>query len=87
MRSVRALAFAVVFLALLVGGAARAQNTSDTQRKLEKVKRELKDVSTQRRRTEGQRGDADRALRDADEQVGRSTRALRETEAKIAKGD
>jgi septal ring factor EnvC (AmiA/AmiB activator) len=85
MRSVRAPAFAIT-LALLAGSGAQAQSTSDTQRKLEKVKRELKDVSTQRRRTEGQRGDADRALRDADEQVGRYTRALREIEAKIAKG-
>jgi septal ring factor EnvC (AmiA/AmiB activator) len=85
MRSVRAPAFAIT-LALLAGSGAQAQSASDTQRKLEKVKRELKDVSTQRRRTEGQRGDADRALRDADEQVGRSTRALREIEAKIAKG-
>ena len=85
MRPVRALAFAIT-LTLLAGSGAQAQSTSDTQRKLEKVKRELKDVSTQRRRTEGQRGDADRALRDADEQVGRSTRTLQETEAKIAKG-
>ena len=79
-------AFAIVLVALLAGGGVQAQGTGDTQRKLEKVKRELKDVAAQRRRTEGQRGDASRALRDADEQVGRSIRALRDTEAKIAKG-
>jgi septal ring factor EnvC (AmiA/AmiB activator) len=79
-------AFAIVLVALLAGGGVQAQGTGDTQRKLEKVKRELKDVAAQRRRTEGQRGDASRALRDADEQVGRSTRALQDTEAKIAKG-
>jgi septal ring factor EnvC (AmiA/AmiB activator) len=79
------LAFAITLTLLAVGGV-QAQGTGDTQRKLEKVKRELKDVSAQRRRTEGQRGDASRALRDADEQVGRSARALQETEAKIARG-
>ena len=79
-------AFAIVLVALLAGSGVQAQVTGDTQRKLEKVKRELKDVAAQRRRTEGQRGDASRALRDADEQVGRSIRALRDTEAKIAKG-
>jgi septal ring factor EnvC (AmiA/AmiB activator) len=79
-------AFAIVLFALLAGSGVQAQGTGDTQRKLEKVKRELKDVAAQRRRTEGQRGDASRALRDADEQVGRSIRALRDTEAKIAKG-
>ena len=39
-----------------------------------------------RRRTEGERGDASRALRNADEQVGRSARALQDTETKIVKG-
>ena len=85
MKTIRALAF-VVALALFAGSGAQAQSTSDTQRKLDKVKRELKDVSAQRHRTEGQRGDASRALRDADERVGRSTRALQDTETKIAKG-
>lgn len=85
MKSIRAFASAIALVALLAGGA-QAQGTSDTQRKLEKVKRELKDVSAQRRRTEGQRGDASRALRNADEQVGRSARALQDTEAKIAQG-
>ena len=39
----------------------------------------------ERRRIEGQRGDASRQLRDADEQVGRSSRALRETETAMAR--
>lgn len=86
MSAMRVFAFGTVFVALLAVSGAQAQGTGDTQRKLEKVKRELKDVSAQRRRTEGQRGDASRALRDADEQVGRSARALQDTEAKIEKG-
>lgn len=85
MISGRALALATA-LALLAGSGVHAQGTSDTQRKLDKLKRELKDVASQRRRTEGQRGDAARALRTADEQVGRSSRALQDTETKIAKG-
>ncbi|MFT3897653.1 MAG: peptidoglycan DD-metalloendopeptidase family protein [Thermomonas sp.] len=83
----RALASGIVFVALLAGSGAQAQDTGDAQRKLEKVKRELKDVSAQRRHTEGQRGDATRALRAADEQVGRSARELKDTEARIAKGE
>lgn len=87
MSAVRALAFGIALVALLAGGATQAQSTGDTQRKLEKVKRELKDVSAQRRRTEGQRGDASRALRAADEQIGRSTRELKDTQARIARGE
>ena len=86
MSAMRASAFGIVVVALLAGSGVQAQGTGDTQRKLEKVKRELKDVSTQRRRTEGERGDASRALRNADEQVGRSARALQDTETKIVKG-
>jgi len=85
MNTGRAFALATA-LALLASSGAHAQGTSDTQRKLDKVKRELKDASAQRRRTEGERGDASRALRDADEQVGRSSRALQDTETKIAQG-
>lgn len=87
MSAVRALAFGIALVALLAGSGAQAQSTSDTQRKLEKVKRELKDVSAQRRRTEGQRGDASRALHAADEQIGRSTRELKDTQARIARGE
>jgi septal ring factor EnvC (AmiA/AmiB activator) len=87
MSAVRALAFGIALVALLAGGATQAQSTGDTQRKLEKVKRELKDVSAQRRRTEGQRGDASRALHAADEQIGRSTRELKDTQARIARGE
>ena len=87
MSAARAFALAIAFAALFPGSAALAQGTGDTQRKLEKVQRELKDAAAQRRRTEGQRGDAGRALRNADEQVGRSTRNLQDTVAKIASGE
>ena len=87
MSAVRALALAFGLAALLAGSGTHAQGTSETQRKLEKLKRELKDVAAQRRRTEGQRGDASRGLRAADEQVGRSARELQDTESRIAKGE
>lgn len=73
-------------LALLLGIAlaAHAQVSRDTQRKLDSVRQELKQVAAERRRIEGQRGAASRELRAADERVGASTRALRETEAQLA---
>lgn len=74
-------------LALLAGAGAHAQESGEAQRKLEKVKRELRATAAERRRTEGQRGEATRALREADEQVGRSTRELKATEARIAEGE
>jgi septal ring factor EnvC (AmiA/AmiB activator) len=87
MSAVRALAFAIGLAALVAGSGAQAQGTGDTQRKLEKLTRELTDVAAQRRRTEGQRGDASRDLRAADEQVGRSARELEDTRSRIAKAE
>jgi septal ring factor EnvC (AmiA/AmiB activator) len=82
----RAFALAIA-LSLVAGSGARAQDTGEAQRKLDKVKRELRQAAAERKRTEGQRGDATRALRQADEQVGRSTRELKDTEARIAEGE
>ncbi|HZW19360.1 MAG TPA: peptidoglycan DD-metalloendopeptidase family protein [Luteimonas sp.] len=64
---------------------AQAQSSRETERKLEKVKRELKDVAAERRKIEGRRGDASRQLREVDEKVGTSMRSLRETEAELAR--
>jgi len=80
-----AAALAGLLVAALAPAAAQAQSTSDTQRKLEKVNRELKEVAAERRRIEGRRGDASRQLREVDEKVGESTRTLRETEAELAR--
>src|SRR3546814_7224546 len=70
---------------MLVPAAAQAQSTGDTQRKLEKVNRELKEVADERRKIEGRRGDASRQLREVDEKVGESTRGLSENEAELAR--
>lgn len=76
----------LLFAALLLAtGATAAQNNSrDAERKLERVRSELKSIASERRKLEGQRGAASRELRQADEQVGQSSRALRQTESALA---
>lgn len=64
---------------------AQAQSTRDTQRKLERAKKELDAVAAERRRIEGERGQAARQLRALDERVGASTRALERTEGELAR--
>ncbi|WP_334178468.1 peptidoglycan DD-metalloendopeptidase family protein [Pseudoxanthomonas sp.] len=76
------LACAVVLLAGL-SLVASAQNPRETERKLERVRSELKSIAQERRKLEGERGNASRQLRDADEQVGRTTRSLSETETAL----
>lgn len=65
--------------------AAAQSNSRDAERKLEKIKTELKSVAAERRKLEGLRGDAAVKLRAADEQVGHSNRALRDTETRLAR--
>ncbi len=59
---------------------AHAQESRDTQRRLDRAKKELTGVAAERRRIEGQRGDATRRLRELDERVGASNLALRDAE-------
>ena len=82
----RALLAATV-LAVAIGaiGNVDAQSSRDTQRKLERIKRELADVAAERRRIEGQRGTASTQLRAVDEQLGHSGRVLSETESSLAR--
>ena len=68
-------------VALLLGAAASsAQSSREAEQRLQKVRTELKSVAAERRKLEGQRGDASRKLRAADEEVGKVGRAVRETE-------
>ncbi len=78
---------AATLLAVVVGaiGNVDAQSSRDTQRKLERIKRELADVAAERRRIEGQRGTASTQLRAVDEQLGHSGRVLSETESSLAR--
>ncbi|MBH1641458.1 peptidoglycan DD-metalloendopeptidase family protein [Stenotrophomonas maltophilia] len=68
-------------LALPLPGAA--QTTRETERKLQKLRNELKGVAQERRQIEGQRGQASQQLREADEKVARSGRALAQTETAL----
>ncbi len=70
-------------LALLTVGAAPAQSSREAERKLQKLRSELKGVAQERRHLEGQRGQASRQLRDADEKVARTGRVLAQTETAL----
>ncbi|MEF3082071.1 peptidoglycan DD-metalloendopeptidase family protein [Luteimonas sp. SMYT11W] len=80
----RALLLVALLVAALPALDAAAQNSRETERRLERVRKELRDVAAERRRLEGQRGAAARDLRAADEQVSTSARALRDTRIKLA---
>ena len=63
---------------------AGAQSSRETERRLERVRKELRDVAAERRRLEGERGAAARELRQVDERVASSSKALAETRRKLA---
>ncbi|MXV08147.1 peptidase M23 [Xanthomonas sp. LMG 9002] len=65
---------------LLTAGLAVAQNPREAEKRLEKVRGELKSVAEERRQLEGKRGDAARQLRDADEKVAATGRSLAQTQ-------
>ncbi|MGE8218001.1 MAG: peptidase M23, partial [Stenotrophomonas maltophilia] len=54
-------------LTVLAMGPVAAQTSKEAERKLQKLRTELKGVAQERRTLEGQRGQASRQLRDADE--------------------
>ena len=86
MRSLRTLPVLLsVLLALLLPAGAGPQTSRDTQRRLDKVKRELQAVAAERRKLEGQRGAASTRLRQVDEQLGGTSRALHQTETGLAR--
>ena len=74
----------MALLLALPAASALAQSSRDAERKLERVNRELKSVAAERRKLEGQRGEASRELRSADEAVGRSNRTLHDIEQALA---
>ncbi|ODU44620.1 MAG: peptidase M23 [Lysobacteraceae bacterium SCN 69-48] len=74
-------ALAICLLAL--AGGLRAQDAKDAEKRLQSVRGELREVAAQRRRLEGQRGDASRKLREADQQVGGTQRAFQQTRAQM----
>lgn len=78
---------ALLVVAAALALAAAPTHAQDDQRAAEQrlatVKQELEKVAAERRRLEGARGEAARALREADERVAASTRALRQTASRI----
>jgi septal ring factor EnvC (AmiA/AmiB activator) len=81
----RAATLALVLFGLFLAGTVQAQSSREAERRLQRVKRELSTVAAERRSLEGQRGDASRQLRQADEQVGRTSRVLRDTEVAMTR--
>lgn len=67
----------------VIAGGALAQDTKDTEKRLQRVRGELQSVAAERRRLEGQRGDVSRKLREADQKVGGTQRALHQTRAQM----
>ncbi len=70
-------------VSLLLPAPLPAQTSKETERKLQKLRTELKGVAQERRSLEGQRGQASRQLREADEKVARTGRVLAQTETAL----
>jgi len=68
---------------LLTVAPVGAQSSKEAERKLQKLRSELKGVAQERRTLEGQRGQASRQLREADEKVARTGRVLAQTETAL----
>ncbi len=61
-----------------------AANKAAAEDKLHDLRQQLDALATQQRELEGERSDASKALRSADDSVGQATRSLHDTEAAIA---
>lgn len=75
----------VAALVLAAGLAAPvvAQDQADASKRLERVRKELREVAAERRQVEGRRSEAARQLRSADEGVARAARELRELQQQV----
>ena len=86
MRIANVISAALVLAITLSVVPVNAQGSRETERKLQRVRSELKAVAAERRKLEGERGSVARGLRRADEQVGASARALSDTETELVRG-
>ncbi len=68
---------------LAVIAPAPAQSQREAEKKLQRLRGELKSIAQERRKLEDARGEAARKLRQADEQVGKSSRSLNDTETAL----
>lgn len=79
------LALMLALTLALSATAVAQQNSGEAQRRLERVRHELKQVAAERRELEGKRGAASRELRAVDERVADSSRSLHTTESELAR--
>lgn len=70
---------ALLSCALLLHASAVAQDMKDTEKRLQRVRGELHEVSSQRQQLQGKREDIHRRLRDADQRVATTQNALSKT--------
>ncbi|HET6782492.1 MAG TPA: peptidoglycan DD-metalloendopeptidase family protein [Pseudoxanthomonas sp.] len=77
------LACLALAIGLLAASPSPAQSQREAEKKLQKLRGELKSIAQERRKLENARGEAARKLREADEQVGKSSRSLNDTEAAL----
>ena len=77
------LACLALALGLLAVAPSPAQSQREAEKKLQKLRGELKSIAQERRKLEDARGEAARKLREADEQVGKSSRSLNDTETAL----
>lgn len=73
--------------ALVSPSSAWAQSSREAERKLQKLRSELKGVAQERRQLDSKRGQATVQLRELDEKVARSGRTLAQTEAALKEQD
>ncbi len=83
MRSRFVLACLALAIGLLAVSPSPAQSQREAEKKLQKLRGELKSIAQERRKLENARGEAARKLREADEQVGKSSRSLNDTETAL----
>lgn len=83
--ALRAMAGALIAAGALACATAAAQDRREAERKLEALRRELGSVAAERRRLEGERGDATRSLQEADAQFEQAARRVRELEQRLAR--
>ena len=79
----RRVALAVLLALVVAPSVALAQNPREAERKLQKLRSELKGVAQERRQLDDQRGAASRQLREMDQKVALTGRSLAETEAAL----
>jgi septal ring factor EnvC (AmiA/AmiB activator) len=72
---------ALVQVATAAQDATRRSEEQEAARKLDAVRQQIRELTEAQRAIEGERGDATRALREADQAVDREARALREIDA------